>query len=57
MNHRIREVGEENDGLGHPALLTDSAAGFLFRKKTPNILKISIYSEVGNKKSSVQKRF
>lgn len=33
MNHRIREVGEENDGLGHPALLPDSAAGFLFRKK------------------------
>lgn len=32
MNHRIREVGEENDGLGHPALVPDSAAGLLFRK-------------------------
>lgn len=36
MNHRIREVGEENDGLGHPALLPDSAAAFLKKKKNEN---------------------
>lgn len=30
MNHRIIEVGEENDGLGHLALLPDSAVLFLF---------------------------
>lgn len=57
MNHRIREVGEENDGLGHPALLPDSAAGFLFRKKNTNILKISIYSEVENKNAPFKRGF
>jgi len=33
MNHRIIEVGEENDGLGHLALLSDGAVLFLFIKK------------------------
>lgn len=32
MNHRIIEVGEENDGLGHLALLPDSVVLFLFKK-------------------------
>lgn len=36
MNHRIIEVGEENDGLGHLALLPDSAVLFLFIKKFEN---------------------
>lgn len=30
MNHRIIEVGEENDGLGHLALLPDCAVSVLF---------------------------
>lgn len=36
MNHRIIEVGEENDGLGHLAFLPDSAVLFLFTKKFEN---------------------
>ena len=36
MNHRIIEVEEENDGLGHLALLSDSAVLFLFIKSFEN---------------------
>lgn len=54
MNHRIIEVGEENDGLGHLALLPDSAVLFLFIKKK---LKISIYSEMENANAKFKRDF
>lgn len=54
MNHRIIEVGEENDGLGHPALLPDSAVLFLFIKKK---LKISIFSELENENAKFKSDF
>lgn len=36
MNHRIIEVGEENDGLGHLVLPPDGAVFFLFIKNIEN---------------------
>lgn len=53
MNHRIRE---ENDGLGHPALLPDSAAGLLFRENKNHSENEHLFRS-GEEKCSVQKRF
>lgn len=58
MNHRIIEVGEENDGLGHLALLTDSAVSFLFiKQKNKKKIKISTSVKPENENTKFKRDF
>lgn len=57
MNHRIIEVGEENDGLGHLALLSDGAVLFLFIKKKKERKKISISEKLENENTKFKRDF